>query len=335
LLQKTRNTPLGVGSHLLLCLYFFLCGATTEQSGVTAAVIALLFCGELAVREKKLNLWNLGQVVAAGLGLATILLSPATQNRIGSEVGAHSGDLFARLTSGLAAESRYFVGGHFLFFCFVLFFLLFGLFWWAETGHKAVPAVCVALTGLILVLYALNIENFLIFALMLCGIALCGGLLIVTGRYPALGYLLYAALLSVGSVVFTNSIIGRTMLPCALLVLACMASMLMLLADRYPVGQAPLLLAAVALAAVAIVPDIPGYWSNHLIEVKNLAYIQEAPQTGVLYTRIDYDKRYTHAKMDEYPGKFAEYAKVDPQTTKIYYYTQDGLVVYLDGQRMT
>ena len=151
-------------------------------------------------------------------------------------------------------------------------------------------------------------------------------------RYSAL---LLCGLASLFVILPTQSNAPRTMFPFVfylLLVLGGLAAELISIQEK--VWWAYPLLFGVTLYVV--VPQVPIYWKNHQVETLNLAYVEAARETGVLYHCMDYNTEYSHTKahVDGYTyGQFLMAEGLSLDETKVYVYSEDLPVVYVNGRR--
>lgn len=138
--EEEASRPAAAGGLALS----FLCGATTEQSGLVACAAGL----EAVLWALRFDCSRLKYggacLLCSVLGLSTILLSPGTHIRIRAETGRGLGVLLSGLPAGLAAAAL--VGGTAA--AVVLLVLL--RRWWRAEKKRAVGAVLIAGPGLAL-----------------------------------------------------------------------------------------------------------------------------------------------------------------------------------------
>lgn len=334
LLCRLSQAHRWAGYPVFLAGYVFLCGATTEQSGAAAVAIALCFAVEAVAFRRGWQLF-VGSVLSALTGIAgllTIFLSPATQLRADMEV---ADSLLAQFWEGLESEYAYFLEMLPLCLMLTVLFLVAGCWLWQKCGTKAGGILCILLAVLPPLLQSFP-ESYRAQAMlvMLVALAVCALLLFLRSQDRSPAYLLAAAVVSAGVILFTKSTASRTMLPSCLYLLAATARMMAGLVDERQMLGTFLSCCLSVTGAVITVPRLPYDWYNYQVEQENNRYIQQAQQTGVLYCNIDYDDAYTHSKMytDGYFfQKYLEMAGMENHPDQVYLFSRDGYSVYLEG----
>lgn len=332
-----QGTPL---CALGCCVISFLCGATTEQSGMVAAyvtVYAAICCLPRQVKRLPVCLMSLLCVVA---GLLTIFASPATRARISTE-GA-SGEalgLLSNLLKGAEKQSALFFQSR-TFLPFLLLLLLAGVVFLYRQGQKSLTAGggAMALLGAACLLMGAVSPRWELLAyigLQLCLFAL--GVVLWLGGRRQLCALICCGLVSLVVLLPTSSNEPRTMLPYALYMLLTLA---WLAAELLPGGRRSwlILLPVFAVVAVYAAAQLPGYWHNAQIERLNRAYVRQAQDTRVLYYCMDYDRAYTHTKAHETGYFYVTYlaaAGMDPHVDTVYVYSDHLPKLYVNGRRLT
>lgn len=333
-LRRERGQK-GNGPLLLaVCLVQFLCGATTEQSGLAAVGVALcytLFC-LLFQRGKCLpclliSLWG-------GAGLLTIFLSPATQTRMQEEVMAEEGPAMD-LVAALHKQAETLCEG--LLFPILLGLLFAGtylLFFREKKGVVPKAALALSELGVVLLYLTQGAGKSYLYGFVLLCLALCALALLAVGRRGSCA-LLAAGLASNVLMLVTDSIGFRNILPCYLYLLVVVAVMGAELAAglSLPVRRGGAILLAL-LSLVTIGLDVPHYWENYQVDQRNKAHEEEAKTTGVLRYCMDYDMEYTWIKpyYDGYfYGTYWEALPKELQTADIYFYGTDYAPVYAGG----
>jgi len=315
------------------CVWAFLCGATTEQSGVAAALMAALALGDAALRRRKQALGYALALLCAVGGWATILSSPATQMRVERETVSDTAEgLWASLEQGAQTQgellgSQPWVVGVLLGLMAVSAFLLLRKKWRSVFVVLAIAAGSAAAVGL-----AVSGELWAYWTMLGALLALAGLYALAGRRVPAA---LLAAAVAVAAVLLpTRSSAERTLLP-FLLYLLCVLAMGLgeLLAGRWRRWLVlGLCVGAVAYAA----GEAPGYWHNFQVERTNRQQIREFRETGVLWIWMDYDREFTHTKMYEDASFLAHYlegAGADGEEARICFYSEEMPPVYVDGVR--
>lgn len=259
-------------------LLSFLCGATTELysvMGVTVAAAELLWVRWKKGRWDRLRLICLGCILC---GLATILLSPATQERASSEFSIGGvGFSFLRYANSIAAPGTSLP-------LLTAAALLLGkalpkrMAWFA-------PAMAVLLASSWILPRSTRFTT-VVFGIFCCYVLVCAGSMIVAGGKRQSGFLLLAGLASVAVMTLTDSGSVRVTIPfvlCLLLVNAHLLGMCCL--DRKWLRTASGVILCAAL--LAHIPTLHGIAGNWQIMVRNERSLAEG--TGA-YT--DYDPRY-------------------------------------------
>lgn len=322
-LRRMRDGKLNIKYCVFLCVYCFLCGATTEQAGAVAVVIAVCACVEALINRRAILVPGILAALSSAAGLVTIFLSPATTKRYDKEVNVGLTNLVAIIKEGLISEAAYCIGNTRLLTLFVLFFIVGGVFLLVIKRSKMGFFLSCLLAAFILSTGIAGTEiRLLSFAAVLLGVFVYSVILIFRTEYQEMGYYLIAGLVSAGVILFTNSIAERTLLPFYIYVLVSIAAMLMVIVKRHPKFDLAIVFAAAVIGAVCIAPDIPGYWYNHQIENENIKYAEEARETGALYINIDYDHDYTHSKMCDrgyYLDKYLEYLGIEADFENIHF----------------
>lgn len=308
----------------------FLCGATTEQSGVLAAALALYFAiRSFRVRRARLPLT--AGVPAAAAGLYTIFLSPATASRARTETGITSlSGLLRALPAGLGrvAEELH-TDGWFAPLMLAAFFLLTALSLKRRGKGRlwlfALAAAGAALAGGFSGSWLLWTAVFLLAALA------AAALMALKRETPAILALL--GLLSLAVMVPTTSIAGRTVMPFYLFLLAAVSTLIAGEAKGKPALTAAVPAAILCLSLLTVVPMARGFAQNDRVERQNEENALAARETGVLNYCVDYDYRYTWTKMN---ASFAQdYLALHglPADTKLNWYAELRPQVYVNGEK--
>lgn len=272
----------------------FLCGATTEQSGLLAVCAVLAVCAQCLLTARK-RLWlPLACLLTAAAGVCTIFLSPATQTRFLHEQASPT---WPTLCRGLTSQARLIQGEPAILALLALLFLLLALFCAARWNGKLAPVfILLPLSALLGVL--LSGEE----GLLPCYVALLavtvgvGAFFWLKGARP-LGILLALAVGSLLVIAATKSSEVRTVTPFYLYIVTALSYCLGALWDG---KWKPLSCVCAALLVVAGVIYIgyhmPHYVYNYAIEQFNHAAERQAHTTHVLGYNIDYQMDYTYSK---------------------------------------
>lgn len=273
----------------------FLCGATTEQSGLLAVCAVLAVCAQCLLTARK-RLWlPLACLLTAAAGVCTIFLSPATQTRFLHEQASPT---WPTLCRGLTSQAQLIKGEPAILALLALLFFLLALFCAARWGGKAAPVFIslLPLSSLLGVLLS-GKEGLLPFYVALLAITVGVGVFLWLKGARALGILLALAVGSLLVIAATKSSEARTITPFYLYVITALSCCLGALWD----GKWKLL--SCVCAAVLVVAGMiyigyhmPHYIYNYTIEQLNRAAERRAHTTNVLGYNIDYQMDYTYSK---------------------------------------
>ena len=272
LLALRRGKPLAAG------LLSVLCGATTElyaAMGFTAVVAELAW---MRWKQKRWDWLRLGSLACILCGLATILLSPATRNRVSGELSvAGIGFSFLRYANSIAAPGTSLP-------LLTAASLLLGTVLPRPLRWSA-PSVA-ALLAVGWIVPRSTVFTAIAFAVFCGYVLLCSVSLIFRESHRACGLLLLAGLASAAVMTLSDSGSVRVTVPfvlCLMLVCACLL--------RHSSLARPWLRTAVGLilcaAVLAQLPNLGGIAGNWQIMQRNEQALREGRGT---YT--DYDPRY-------------------------------------------
>ncbi len=286
-LERRGATPL---RSVLLILVAFLCGASTEQTGLTAVGITLLFTLHSLRVKKSVSLLLLFCSLFTILGVITIFVSPATQGRVSAEV-----ELLGSLRLSLQTRADLCFEGWNILVILLAFLLLAAA---CATRGKALFLRLLSMLFPFVLLFG-YIAGMPVFSYE-CALVL----LLVTGMiftlcpnflqaYLPVGMLCFAMVLSEGVMLFTQSNGYRTQVPLYLYLVVALAIMVVQTIPRklWPYVSAVLL----GVALLVRLPQISGFYHNWQTERQNQVYAQDYQETGILYYSMDYDSDYTHA----------------------------------------
>ena len=343
LLLLTRTAAEGktrFGSLPLCALTGFLCGATTEQSGFTAIAAAGLVWLWCLFKNRRKLAYPTAAALFAAAGLLTVFLSPATRDRFlrETDAGTLSG-LFSTMRDGLNEQAALLFSGRAAAILIAVLFAAAGLALMRSSGKKLLPlgAAGLSMAAAVLLPAFSGDTRGALYGALLALILLWAVALIALSRRTE-GFLLILSLVSILVMLPTESVGGRVFLP-AFLYAAAAAALLMageLEAMRSGLRGALPLLAAVGVIVLRL-PFFAGCLDNLRIDRLNSASAEEAHTTGVLYYCIDYDMDYTHFKASHdayFRGEYLE-SKGLPEDTKVYFYGENKLAVYVLGERLT
>lgn len=278
-----------------IMVYAFLCGATTEQSGLLAVCAVLAVCGECLLTARK-RLWlPLTCLLTAAAGVCSVFLSPGTQARIQKE---SSDPLWTILCQSLTTQARLMRDEPILLALLALLFLLLAFFCAARWDGKLAPVLISllplsALLGMLLGGEESLLPFYVAFLVFMLG---AGVFLWVKGARPV-GVLLALAVGSLLVIAVTRSSEARTVTPFYLYIITALSCCLGALWDSKWKRLGCVCAAVLVVAgAVHIGYHMPHYVYNYTIEQHNRAAERKAHTTHVLWFDIDYHMDYTHSK---------------------------------------
>lgn len=278
LLALRRGRPIAAAVLSLLC------GATTELCAATGFVLAAL---ELVYARVCRGRWDRLRLVCLALtlcGLATILLSPATQERVGSELSLSGiGFSFLCYANSIASPGTSLT---------VLTAVSLLLGWGDKPWLRRQSAVVALVLASGWFLPRSTLFTAAAFTLLCIHTAVCAAVMTLEGRNRRCGFSLLAGLCSAAIMSLSQSSSVRVTIPFLLILMLVGLQMLRQLCSRFP-GRKNLLRAAAALALWAAlllhIPDAAGLAGNWRIMQQN-----EAAMTPELVTYTDYDPRYSN-----------------------------------------
>ena len=305
-------------------LLAFLCGATTEQMGLASTALCAAFAAR-AMLQKKNARQGIVCAVLDLVGVMTIFLSPATQNRAERKVPLDSLEaLLEILRKSILREVGLLTENPAPLVVMLLVLGLGALVLWRRAGLKwpAVPAAVgcaalivgslgsenIALTGYCIGFGALAVIGV---GLMLRGEGICGGLIL-------------AALAAAAVMLPTDTIAPRVMLPVYLLLLLADCVLLTVQIPRTERMAVPAA-AALALVLVMMAPAVKGYWYNRQVDRINAALVEEDRDGPYIRYCIDYDMDYTWYKAGDdgyFQNKYVESVGL-PESTPVRFFSEN------------
>lgn len=277
-------------------LLAFLCGATTEQMGLASAALCVVFVLFALLRKQDIPRC-VGCMLLAAMGVLTIFLSPATQNR--AEVRMPLDDLAALMElmrTDLEREAR-------LWFqtpapvCVMIAVLVLGaMILWRRYGLRW-PSVMAGVSGAALAgcgcFESAHMAGFVVGA----GALAILSLVLMYRDCSTAGGLILTAIAAAAVMLPTNTIVPRAMVPIYLLLLLGGCSLLTAQMKKTERMGLPVL-ALLLVTLVYIAPTARGYWQNYQIDQINQNYaIEDADKAYVCYC-AEYDMRYAMPKAD-------------------------------------
>lgn len=258
-----------------------LCGATTELCSMMGFVAVTL---ELIWERFRHGRWDRRRCISLVhilVGLATILLSPATQRRVGAEFSLLGiGKSFLRYANSIAAP-----GTSLLLLTVVTLLLYARLPKGGLLRRTAIPMTLLLASGWCL---PRNTRfTALVFAVFCLWLLLCAGIMILKNHNQGCGIMLLMGLASAAIATFSNSGSVRLTIPFVICLITVSGHMLTELSLQ--TGKSPrTAVAAVLIAALILhLPTIAGIAGNWQIMRSNKLTLAENPATYQ-----DYDPRY-------------------------------------------
>ena len=322
----------GWGRKAAFVLMAAACGASTEQSGAVAVVLTVYYLVRAIVKRRGVGT-ACAACVFSGAGLASIFFSPATRERMNTEMKIGSlRELVEKLMKELEPAAGEFDEGLLIPALFAALFILTGVIA-ARRLKKRWPVPVGAVLALLPVaaLFTEGPVRAWLYAALCVAAAVGAGCLIALGRETP-GLLVFTGLAALGVILLTNSAGERTLLPLCLYLLAAVAVLAAPELGRLGTGGLAAFMAALtAVSVAASVPLLTGMAKNYRIELENRENIEEARTAGVLLYNIDYDMTYTWTKCD---GMFKEeYLRKNglAEDMPVYFYTRLRPNVYAGG----
>lgn len=272
------------GSRWPAVILALLCGASTELCSATGFVIAAL---ELLDERLRKNRWNRLRLLCLGCilcGLATILLSPATQQRVSRELSLSGiGFSFLRYANSIAAP-----GTSLPLLTIVSVLLGLGVPGKAWVRMLSIPTALLLASGWLIPRSTMfTAAAFAVFCVYLF---LCAVVMILDGRERRCGFALLSGLACAAIMTLSSSCSIRVTIPFVLILLVCSLHLLQCIHFRCPERRSVLRCAAalcVWTALVLHIPTLQGIAGNWRIMHRN-----EASMTPEAVTYTDYDPRY-------------------------------------------
>ena len=325
-------------SHILLILMSFICGATTEQMGMTTVGILLIYTIEAVIRRKGFGV-DIACVGASLIGLLTIFLSPASQNRVSANF--HSGDLMdiiADLLKTASREAEILTENGMPLLVILLFLLLSGKIISDKSGKVAfIPVSIVGIVGI--ALWAFGSGGIQVTGAVIVFLSLAiESVALIVWKERASGVFMLAALLSSAVILPMHSVGPRLMLPFYTLALLSICSLYPLIVLR--VRERGIILCAVlGLSVIALIPVMQGCWHNHQLDRMNKNFAVEDHDKKILRFCADFNYDYTwkgkvHTNLDYQKHYLVSLGM--PEDTEMFYFTgaYDPPVINCDGVSM-
>ena len=319
----------------LLLAMAFLCGATTEQTGLMGILVVGYYwvsCRWTGANRSRPLLWG---ALAALAGWLTIFCSPATLGRLFSETNTlGEATLAQKLVGGFMDQTQLLTGSLTVPLLLLAVLLAGGVILFEKWGKAP------WLWGLLLPVVAVMAIPFCPekFKAVLLLVALVGllamAVLLLFTHQEWVGVLLLAAVGSLLVMLPTASVDARTLLPFYLLTAAAATA---LLAPAVPKLRFSVLALGV-LVVVAFVPTLQGFWYNHQVDALNRQHVVEAAGKTRLDYCVDYDMDYTEYKAHSdgyFMQKYVESVGRDLTNTKVWFYSNRYPTVFCAGTELS
>ena len=273
-------------------LLAFLCGATTEQMGLAAVVLALAYALDGAIRRDQLAR-GIGSTVSALAGVVTIFLSPATAGRADRRVHMDSlAVVLETFRKAILKEAELLTLNPAPVVVMLAILVLGALVLLRRKGWKWTAILgTIGCAGLIVGSFYSEWIRLIGYVLGFAALAGMSVALMAGGERFA-GGLTLTGLAAAAVMLPTNTVEPRVMLPVYLLLLvsACVLGVRLLRS-----GAAVAVLGVILSFSVSV-PAIGGYWHNYQIDLENKGYVQtDRDQEAIRYC-TDYDMDYTWVK---------------------------------------
>lgn len=301
-----------------------LAGATTELFGlVSCGLLSLMLLRNLFFKEARLKPILLA-LISAGLGLVSILISPATTKRVNNEVKLS----FQTIVNHLSLQTKIFREDLLPSALLALLFAAILLLLWREKRRWLSLVTCSvgAAASIAMSVFPLHVATWCYLFVLLLLIVI--GLVLYWKQNQFLPLVILATAVFPMIMLFTNSIAPRNMLPLYLGILFSLSICLLKMDCFRKKHLAIPILVLTTAALVVFLPRLPHYQYNSRIEDLNRANGMRAKSDGVLCYCLDYDSNYVYEKL--YPGTFYEpwymrHWDVDPSGSQILYYANHAL----------
>lgn len=300
-------------------LLAFLCGATTEQMGLAAVVLALAYALDAAIRREKLT-HGIGSTALALVGVVTIFLSPATASRTDRRVHLDSlSVILSTFRKAIILEADLLTLNPAPVIVMLAVLVLGAVVLLRRRGWKW-PAVLGGVGCVALIVGSFGSEWICVAGYVLGFAALAGmSVALMAGGERFTGTLTLTALAAAAVMLPTNTVEPRVMLPVYLLLVvsACVLGVKLLRNAAVPAA------AGVILSFAVSVPAIAGYWGNYQVDLENRIYAQQDRDREAVRYCTDYDMDYTWIKVDFDPYFRMKYLESIglPETGKVQFFS--------------
>lgn len=332
LLQKRRERG-GLLLGAACVVWSAMCGATTEQSGFAAVLLAAYFLVKaFIVRRDRVT--SVLSLLGSAAGLLTIFVSPATRTRM--ETGAKLGSLreiLSTMYENMGPCAQELCTSWLAPAALAALFVLTGAAALRKTGKKW-PLVISLLpaTASVAAAFCPDGVRTALFVALCFAAAAAAGTLMALGEEAA-GSLIMAGLTTFAVILVTDSVGGRTLVPFLLTLSAADAVLLSSpVRDMRGVWSGAAPAALLLLGLVSAVPFLGGMRYNLTVDRENRENTLAARETGVLNYCLDYDMDYTCLKLQT--DFMADYLAGEglPADTRINFYSRLRPQVEINGE---
>ena len=302
----------------------FLCGATTEQMGLTTTLLCGFYLAEALFRKRE---WKLPakSAAAAFMGVMTVFLSPATRQRASSEIRTELLEFILNLRWAIADEASCLLENPVPLLIVLALLVLLTMVVAEKSGKKWGWPVCA--TGFagfgagVILPTQLCWIGFVIGIVMLMALAVSA----IVYQNRLAGGMVLAAVISMAVMLVTNSVDPRVMLPACYLFL--LSALLLAAKRKCAERRMEILLAVVAaVTSICVIPAVKGFWHNYQIDRLNMQLAEEARRNHCIRYCTDYDLDYTWIKANADPYfrmKYLESCGFDERELVIFFSRSD------------
>lgn len=331
LFESKQKTKL---RQCLCALTALLCGAATEQMGMTCLVLCIFYLIQTSLTQRRFSLYHFICTLLCTAGLYSIFLSPATAQRLSTETSHIS--FFAKCADGFTRQVDILSQEPFTVVVISSLCMAMGI----RTGTRLKCRACVIISialGIILVSSVFAPKSFMYISYLL----ILSALLIysVLLRQRVVLSLMLCALTSLMVMLPTSSIEPRTLLPFWVLLCLCSAVVLAPLFSK--MSKSSIVIIAILTACITIsnaLPMVAAYTHNYHIDKINEKHAKDFSKNKILYYKMDYDMDYTKQKAfsDGYfCNKYIESVGLSQSVQKVYFYSDALPALYCNGQLMS
>lgn len=278
--------------RVLLYAAAFLCGATTEQMGLTAIMITAVYAIDAAIRKKGAGHY-LPSVGFAIVGVLSIFLSPATQKRVSNNLSTESLEqIINDILTSVSQEAELLTENPVPLILMLVFFLLTGVLLWRKNlKWRYICTIVIGSAALLVGSFVGGDLRIVGFVMTFAALFFSAAVLVIHEERIS-GVLMLAALTSAAVMLPINTVAPRTMVPFYVLALLSV-SVLGAKLDTKGCMSGAAVWVIVGMAVVYLIPSIKGYWYNYQVDQLNKSFVAEDWDCKILRYCPDYDYDYT------------------------------------------